>query len=89
MFDRTSRTHLSPVDDPAHAPGGSRPAADHQRSAYVRAAVDGYGSALGEIVALLAPESVPPSRRPELWEAFDRLERLASAGKTVLSGRAA
>jgi hypothetical protein len=89
MFDHPRSSRRSVRDDQAPAGGAPVPGIDHERTAYVRAAVDGYGTALGEIVAQLGPESVSSTRWPELWDAFDRLERLAAAGKTVLAHRAA
>lgn len=89
MFDKSSPAPLPAINDQTPSPPAPRPGGDRPGAAYVTAAVAGYGTALGEIVALLGPESVPASRRPELWDALDRLERLASTGKMMLSAPAA
>jgi hypothetical protein len=44
---------------------------------------------LGELVAALDPDAVSGSAARELWGEFDRIERLGSAGKTLLARRIA
>jgi hypothetical protein len=44
---------------------------------------------LGELVAALDPDAVSGPSARELWAEFDRIERLGSAGKTLLARRIA
>jgi hypothetical protein len=44
---------------------------------------------LGELVSALDPDAVSGSTARELWAEFDRIERLGSAGKTLLARRIA
>jgi Domain of unknown function (DUF222) len=47
------------------------------------------GDRLAGLVDLLDPERITGSRARDLWNAFDRIERLAAAGKTLLARRVA
>jgi hypothetical protein len=50
--------------------------------------VQQIGDQLAEFVATLEPDCVPVELAGTLWGAFDRVERLAAAGKTLLARRA-
>jgi hypothetical protein len=44
-------------------------------------------AAVRELVGRLEPDAVPLSEAPEMWQAFDRIERLAASAKTLLAAR--
>lgn len=91
MFDQPA------ADSPAQAAGSAQPTAEPHvgsgpaRVVYegvvVQDAVDILRSGLAGLVSGLDPDVVVAQHAPDLWAGFARIERLASAGMTLLARR--